>query len=365
MRKEELPLVSVGIPNYNYGHYLEYCLESVLNQTYPNIEVCFSDNQSTDNSYEIAGRYRKKFLDRGIYFSLNQNKRNVGSDKNSQIATGRGEGEFVYTLASDDAIAPDFIEKCMRVFVNYPDVCTVITHREEMDEKGNVIQQTPPFYNANCVIDGESQAAVYMMAGIAIPGQRMIRRSVLRKVGKYKLNFLVAGDWFDNFLFAMGGDVAYIKEPLCQYRVHSQNETNASERNILGVFEHFQLINAFKNISETFEMAKPAARYDEAVEKLGGMCLRYALKMLKLGLDDVAFSYLKLAPVFKHDIEGDTKHKDLVRCLVAKGAERKKIIASLEKSGIAVRAVSYDPPKGFVPLDLKKCRLTGKRGLHK
>ncbi len=40
----DMPLVTISIPNYNYGHYLSYCLDSVLAQTYPNIEVHFSDN---------------------------------------------------------------------------------------------------------------------------------------------------------------------------------------------------------------------------------------------------------------------------------------------------------------------------------
>ena len=345
----KLPLVSVSIPNFNYGHYLANCFESILNQTYPNLEVSFNDNQSTDDSYEIAQIYRKKFLEKGIYFHLFQNKRNLGSDKNSMIATSNTEGDFVYTLASDDTVAPTFIERCMDVFIEYPDVCTVITHREEIDEKGN-ITQTPPFYNTNFVIDGESQAAVYMMAGIAIPAQRMIRRSILLNAMKYKLNFLVAGDWFDNFLFAMAGDVAYIKEPLCRYRVHSKNETSESERSLLGVFEHFQLINAFKHISQSFGMTKPAARFNEAVDKLGGMCLRYALKMINAGLDDVAHRYLKLAPVFRADIEADGIYKDLACCILAKGNARDKFLLALNNSGLAGRSISYDPPEGFTPL---------------
>ena len=133
------PLVSVCIPNFNYGH----CLESVLNQTYQNIEVIFSDNASTDNSYDIAYEYKKKFEERGIYFHLNNNKHNLGSSANSTIVTSRSEGEFVCTLASDDAIHPEFLEKCIRIFQEYPSVGMVMVYREEIDENGKIYKQVP------------------------------------------------------------------------------------------------------------------------------------------------------------------------------------------------------------------------------
>ena len=68
------PLVSVCVPNYNYGQYLEHCLDSILSQTYPNIEVYFRDNQSTDNSYDIALSYRKKFEKKDIILTLHKTK---------------------------------------------------------------------------------------------------------------------------------------------------------------------------------------------------------------------------------------------------------------------------------------------------
>ena len=89
------PLVSICVPNYNYGEYLEYCLDSILNQTYPNIEVLFRDNQSTDNSYEIALSYRDKFRDKGFYYNVSQNKRNIGSDGNSNYLSRDIEGEYI------------------------------------------------------------------------------------------------------------------------------------------------------------------------------------------------------------------------------------------------------------------------------
>lgn len=346
------PLVTVAIPNYNYGHYLEHCLESVLNQTYENFEVYFRDNQSTDDSYEIALEYREKFKKRGVYFNVSENKKNLGSDKNSKLATRDSEGEFLYTLASDDAVEPDFLTSCMKVFSEYPNVSTVITHRKEINEYGE-IQETSPFYNQNCIIKGEDQAAVYMMAGIAIPGQRMTRKTFASKIARFGRVWNVAGDWYDNFLYAMVGDVAYIKEPLMQYRVHTGNETNESEKNLLGVFEHYQLINSFVEISKAFDMSKPIMRYNEAVEKLGTMCLRYAFKMYQNNLRDVAYRYLQLAPVFKKNIIEDKAYKNLLGCMDLKDDELMRRIQEIQEETSFSRVQSYNPPDGFIPLNIE------------
>ena len=54
------PLVSVIIYNYNYGRYLSACFDSVINQSYQNIEILFSDNASTDDSWKIAQKLQSK-----------------------------------------------------------------------------------------------------------------------------------------------------------------------------------------------------------------------------------------------------------------------------------------------------------------
>ena len=198
--EQKLPLVSIAIPNYNYGRYLKNCLESVLNQTYPNIEVIFNDNASTDDSYEIALSYRKKFLEKIIFYRVGRNKRNMGSEVNSRICLQYIEGKYMYFLASDDAVEPTFIERCVNVFETYPSVNCVMTHRKEIDENGKV-SETPPFYRTSCVVKAEEQLAVFMMAGIAIPSQCMRRRTTTLKQNKHMRNCQVAGDWMNNVIY--------------------------------------------------------------------------------------------------------------------------------------------------------------------
>lgn len=348
MRK---PLVTICIPNYNYGRYLRNCLDSILNQTYENIEVHFSDNASTDDSYEIAQEYRKKFRKKGIYFKILENKRTVTSDKNSKFCVKDSEGEFICTLASDDAIKPTFIERCSAVLEYNPDVSAVMTHREEIDDNGKA-RQIPPFYNVDCIIDGEEQAAVHMMAGIAIPGQRIVRKNVLNQMEPYLREFQVAGDWYDNFLYALAGNIAYITEPLCQYRVHNGNETNESELKLLGSMEHYQLLNAFCQLADSFGLKKPQARYEEAVEKLGAMCLRYALKMYRNQKNDVAYRYLLLAQVYNPQLLKDERHKRLSEMKDVYGNELEEAICTFERRFVMERNRSYEPPTGFTKLGI-------------
>lgn len=343
-------LVSVLIPNYNYGRYLRGCLESVFEQTYDNMEVIFRDNASTDESYEIALEYRKKFEEKGIYFSISRNKRNVGSDQNTRLCLNDAEGDYMLVLSSDDAIKPTFVERCADILNKNSEVVLVMTHRDEIDENGQMYV-TPPFYNEDCIVRGEDQAAVFMMAGIAVPSQRMFRSGVSGKVKNFRYSFQVAGDWFNNFLHACVGDIAYVKDALCQYRVHGGNETNASEKNMLGIFEHYQLISAFVSIADCFKMSKPQQRYEEAVKKLGSMSLRYAYKMLKCEEREIAQKYLMLANIFDDTILNSEPYKALAKCIALKDSEYREQIEWIEDNFFFARTTSYAPPEGYIKID--------------
>lgn len=343
------PLVSIIIANYNYGKYLPYCYESVLNQTYKNIEVISYDNHSQDDSFEIMQEYRKKFQEKGIWMDIGMQKRNLGSAGNIVRCYHRSEGAYVTYLSSDDAMKPTFVEKCVEVLSSKNSVGMVMVHRDEVDQNGN-LAQTPPFYNRSCVVPGESQASVFMMAGIAVPSQVMMKRNIVDFIMRKPFSLQVAADWMDNFMAACHGDVAYIKDALCEYRVHTGNETSGSERNLIGIFEHYQLINGFMWIGESYGYKKHLLRYDEAVEKLGDMCLRYAHKMLNNGEMRTARRYLYLAPVFKENIIDGDQYKMFWDCCNSTDVEFNKKLKRINERYEAKRTVSYDPPADSIDL---------------
>ncbi len=104
-------LISVIVPVFNVKDYLNECVESILNQTYTNLEVVLVDDGSTDNSSKICDEYAEK--DSRVKVIHQQNK---GQAESRQIGINASCGEYLYFVDSDDYIELDLIEKVMNVF---------------------------------------------------------------------------------------------------------------------------------------------------------------------------------------------------------------------------------------------------------
>ncbi len=113
--------ISVIIPIYNVEKYLEKCLESVINQTYKDLEIICVDDCSPDNSNKIVQEYLKK----DSRIKLIQREKNGGLSAARNSGLNKATGEYVYFLDSDDWIAPDFLEKMYEVITekNQKAVC--------------------------------------------------------------------------------------------------------------------------------------------------------------------------------------------------------------------------------------------------
>ena len=106
--------ITVIVPVYNVENYLEKCLDSLINQTYKNIEIIVINDGSTDNQGEICQEYAQK--DNRIVYIEKENgglsdARNVGLDKMT--------GSYVTFIDSDDWIEQDYIETLYKKIVEY------------------------------------------------------------------------------------------------------------------------------------------------------------------------------------------------------------------------------------------------------
>lgn len=102
-----MPLVTIIIPVYNTEKYLKKCLNSVVNQTYKNLEIIVINDASSDNSLAILENYAKKYKN----IKLVNNPVNLGVSISRNIGLDCANGDYIYFLDSDDFIRNDAIEK--------------------------------------------------------------------------------------------------------------------------------------------------------------------------------------------------------------------------------------------------------------
>lgn len=106
--------VSVIIPAYNCERYLSKCLQSVLHQTYSNMEIIVIDDGSTDGTSEICDEYARKFP---VIKVFHQDNKGPGIARNVALETM--EGDYVTYIDADDYVAEVYIETMMKLLKEY------------------------------------------------------------------------------------------------------------------------------------------------------------------------------------------------------------------------------------------------------
>lgn len=128
------PLVSIMTPVFNGNKYLEQCIQSVLSQTYPNVEHVFADGGSTDGTLDTLARYHAKYPDRVRYVS----GPDVGVGSALKKAYKISRGAILGWIDSDDLYEPHAVETAIATFRQMPDAhfiygrCNIINAKSEV-----------------------------------------------------------------------------------------------------------------------------------------------------------------------------------------------------------------------------------------
>lgn len=115
MADKQFPLVSVPVITYNSSKTVVETLESIYNQTYPNIELIVSDDCSTDDTVEICRQWIDEHKERFVRTELLTVKKNTGISGNCNRAESACLGEWVKGIAGDDLL----MDNCIEIFVHY------------------------------------------------------------------------------------------------------------------------------------------------------------------------------------------------------------------------------------------------------
>lgn len=104
-------LSSIIMLCYNGAKHLHRSIDSILNQTYPHIELIFINDGSSDNTLEVINSYMTKFDEKGYKLKIINNALNIGVGASSKIGLENASGEYLSLLDSDDILLPTSIEE--------------------------------------------------------------------------------------------------------------------------------------------------------------------------------------------------------------------------------------------------------------
>lgn len=140
MMPSDYPRISILMPSYNQGRYLEAAIQSILSQDYPNKELIVIDGGSSDESVEIIRRYQPK-----LAYSISEPDRGQAHALNKALA--HVTGDVIGWLNSDDLYLPGAFSRIGKAFAQNPDAVLVHSNRIMIDSAGHVSGWTslPPF----------------------------------------------------------------------------------------------------------------------------------------------------------------------------------------------------------------------------
>lgn len=345
------PLVSMLIFNYNYGRYLRECFDSVLAQTYDNIEINFSDNASTDESWEIALEYQKRYPN--IFF-VARNRQNFGTDANFRNCWANARGQYFVELCSDDALLPDFTKTCIEALESNLDAGFALVHRTILDEHGARVEEAP-FYNQTCKIPGAAQAAVYMMAAVNPAVSQIMYRKMMthEKTVIGGLASRYYGTRIMDFNITCEHPIIYISTPMMLHRLHLGNDSFRAADNMMEVIGPYVLNLQFSDMAAAYGHQGVVERFPASVDKVARLALRYSVRALIAGSERNAFKYFHLSAALFPEISEDEIFMKLATYWLADAEEKARLIDRLvSESNLVTRTISYDPPPGSIPLSL-------------
>lgn len=209
--------VSVIIPNFNYANFVGEAIESVLNQTYGDIEIVVVNNGSTDSSLEILDKYKNRIC--------LVDQENLGQSGARNAGLARATGSYIAFLDADDYWEPKKLEMQIPLLDKSTELvyCGINGFR---DGSQNKVSIWLPKFRGNC----SSAFIEYPGVSIVVSGEStaVFTRSLLERVGGFDPTLNSAAGWdffrrcskFTNFEF--------VAEPLTNYRLHSNNMSNSS-----------------------------------------------------------------------------------------------------------------------------------------
>ncbi|MBV8781056.1 MAG: glycosyltransferase [Phycisphaerae bacterium] len=222
--------VTAIIPNYNHARYLRRRIESVLTQTFADLDVILMDDCSSDESRSILKEYAGN-----PQIQLMFNDRNSGSTfKQWNKGIASATTDYVWLAESDDYADPHFLERLVPLLENNSNVGIAYCESTVIDASDHVLRTTHDDYRGSnrsnrwrtdFIINGRQECADVFVRQNMIPNASaaLFRRSLFNAIGGADESMRLCGDWKLWVGMLLRADLAHVADPLNYYRTHPDN----------------------------------------------------------------------------------------------------------------------------------------------
>lgn len=272
------PLVSVVMPTYNCQKYIRESIDSILNQTYKNLEFIIVDGHSNDETKNILEKY--VCFDKRIKVIYDEQK---GIGAALKLGCSKAQGEYIARMDSDDISLPFRIEEEVKILESHKDVILVSCSALYINDKSEFLGYSFP-YTAQTLLKRN-------VTSILHPGVLM-RKKTYEQVGGYA-GIIRAEDYFLWNRLIKKGKFKIVKYPLMKYRIIPEALSNTMssyfnlnfssfykpfiEKSIV-TFEDEKVINDFirnEILSDVLKRKNPVRRIENVLLKLFMLIFSY------------------------------------------------------------------------------------------
>jgi len=212
----KMPLVTVVIPAYNRARYIDRTVKSVLQQTYPRVELLVTDDGSTDGTKQILESYASRGQ---LTLFSHPGGANRGQSASLNLALSHANGDYISILDSDDMFVPRKLEELVGYLEAHSEIGLVYSNGYVIDRHDNILYEvhSPDHVELN------DPNRLLMDCYFFLPLNAVVRREIFNRAGQFEESFRAAQDHDMALRIAEITRMAYVREHLFYYRHHDDS----------------------------------------------------------------------------------------------------------------------------------------------
>ncbi len=236
------PKVSVCIPCYNNARYLPQAIESVLGQNYNDFELLIIDDCSADGSREVIAEYAAR--DSRIVFL--RNERNLGMVGNWNRCIREARGEYIKYVFGDDLLcSSDALARMAALLEGDRDIAMVAASRYYIDQDSRIAHKMS-YLPSDLVVEGTTIISYTLFENKNIIGEPTVVMFRKDKAGRgFDPRYRQIVDLEMWFHLMEQGKFAFIKDYLCSFRMHQEQQTLKNLRDLAHIDDYVMLCNDY------------------------------------------------------------------------------------------------------------------------